>query len=116
MHETSLALALINKIEALKTERGFSSVKRVVVEIGTFSNVVPDLFYNAFEIVKTGSCAESAELVIKALRGKLKCERCGHEYFPDIPIAVCPSCRELDGKIEQGRELLLKSLEVEDED
>lgn len=116
MHESSLALALIDKISALKDERGFGSVKKIVVEIGAFSNVVPELFYSAFEAVKIDSCAQTAELIIEDRRGKLKCEMCGHEYFPDIPIAVCPSCGELGGKIEQGRELRLLSLEVEDED
>jgi len=116
MHETSLALALIEKIESLKIERGFGDVKKVFVEIGMFSNVVPELFYNAFEVAKAGSCVQAAELIIEDRRGKLVCDVCGCEYFPDIPIAVCPNCGELAGKIEQGRELRLLGLEVEDED
>ena len=116
MHEYSLAMALIDKIESLKKERGFKSVRTIVLEIGNFSNVVPEAFSNAFEMAKTGTCAASAELVIEDKRGELVCDSCGAHYFPDIPIALCPQCGKLSGQIVQGRELLLKSLEVDDED
>jgi len=116
MHEFALASALIDKIEELKKEHGFSKVERVVVEIGTFSNVVPELFISAFDAAKKGTCADSAELVIEDKRGKIKCEACGYEYYPEIPIMLCPNCGELAGRIESGREFILKSLEVVDED
>jgi len=116
MHELSLAQALMSKIEELATQHGFAKVRRVVVEIGAFSNVVPELFESAFEAVKAGSCASEAELVIEDKRGVLVCEACGHTYYPDIPIALCPNCGELAGHIEQGREFILKSLEVDDDD
>ena len=116
MHELSLACALIEKIESLKQEHHFKTVKKIIVEIGTFSNVVPELFKDAFECAKIGSCAQSATLTIEDKRGRFICKSCGKTYTPEIPIAICPYCGKPSGMIEQGREIILKTLEVDDED
>lgn len=115
MHEFFLARTVLNKVEELKNQFGFRIVTTVTVEIGRFSNVAPDLLASAFEFAKANTCAAFADLIIEDTRGNLMCESCGEEYFPDIPVAVCPRCGELSGKIIQGRELILKTLEVDDE-
>ena len=116
MHEFGLALTLIGKIEELCKTMPGHSVRKVFVTIGVFSNVVPEAFANAFEFARLESSAKDAELVIETQAGKLVCEFCNGEYSPDIPVALCPHCGKLSGRIVQGRELLLTGVEVEDED
>ncbi|RME13587.1 MAG: hydrogenase maturation nickel metallochaperone HypA [Aquificota bacterium] len=103
-------------LELIHEQVRMHSAKRVVkVEIvaGVLSGVEPHLLQIAFETFRQGTPAEDAELLIEVEKLKIYCRDCEGEFEKDELNALCPRCGGLNTEIRGGRELLLKSLELE---
>ncbi|MDY6781708.1 MAG: hydrogenase maturation nickel metallochaperone HypA [Cyanobacteriota bacterium] len=111
MHE----LAIAENIVAIASEsaRG-APVKRVTLEIGQLSAILPDAIRFCFDICCQDTPLEGATLEIIEIPGMGKCNRCATEFPLDQPFGVCPACDSLDLKIIRGEELTIKEMEVEE--
>jgi Zn finger protein HypA/HybF involved in hydrogenase expression len=58
---------------------------------------------------------KSTELVIDEPKAVCVCRQCGVRQEIDDLVAQCPACAGSDIVIEKGRELLLKSIEIEEQ-
>ncbi len=113
MHELSLAASVVEI--ALRHAAG-RRVTRVALEVGALRQAVPSALTFSFELVAQGTLAEGAALDILAIPAKGECRRCGvvgelHEF----PLA-CPACGAFDLNIVAGEELLVASLELEEDE
>lgn len=113
MHELSLAASVVEI--ALRHAAG-RRVTRVELEVGSLRQAVPSALTFSFEMVAQGTLAEGATLDIQVIPAKGECRSCGavgelHEF----PLA-CLSCGSLDLNIVAGEELLVASLELEEDD
>ncbi|NLA11587.1 MAG: hydrogenase maturation nickel metallochaperone HypA [Firmicutes bacterium] len=88
-------------------------VVRVVLEIGQFSGVEPELLRFAFAAVKNGTVLEQAEIEIKIPPLLLYCCECRNEYLGELADLCCPVCLKEQFKIVRGREMLVKTIEGE---
>ncbi len=88
-------------------------VKRVTLEIGQLTAVMPDAIRFCFDVCSQGTALAGASLEIIETPGLGRCRRCGWEIALDAPFGVC-ECGCQDLQIIQGEELLIKQLEMED--
>ncbi|MBC8288253.1 MAG: hydrogenase maturation nickel metallochaperone HypA [Nitrospinae bacterium] len=88
MHEQSLMVDLMRKINAIGQEQSGNAIVRVKVKLGALSHISADHFREHFVQAAQGSCAEQAQL--------------------DIEIST-------DLNDPHAQEILLDSVEVEEE-
>ena len=112
MHELSIADAVVTIARDHARGRRVSAVD---VKIGRLRQVVPDALELAFELVAAGTEVEGAELRVEHVPVRVRCARCAAESeAPEFPLA-CAECGSLDVDVVGGDELLVESLEIEEE-
>jgi hydrogenase nickel incorporation protein HypA/HybF len=116
MHELSIGQALIEQVEAAAVNEQAKRVVRVVIVIGALSGVEPGALRAVFPLVASGTVAEDAELLIECVEARVKCLACGHESVTDITFLGCTNCASREVELSAGRELNIKSIELETDD
>ena len=115
MHELAIAEALIEQVGAELDRAGQKgAVKRLELAVGRLSGVHCDSLRFAFEVLAPGTPAEGAELAIRQPPAISRCHRCGAAAEIVELVLDCPQCGSSEIAIEQGRELLLETIEIED--
>lgn len=116
MHELEIAQSLLRTVSDWRDQNGSPKVIAVRIELGLLSGVDPDAMRYAWEAACEFACGgqiKDCKLVIDLLPMKYKCPGCNREFESEKLISACPDCgREYPCRI-GGRELNLKSLEVE---
>lgn len=108
MHE----LGITRSVVAICAENaGGLPVKRVTLEIGRLSAIMPDAVRFCFDICAKGTIVEGANLEIREIAGLGKCKACGGEIELIQPFGRC-TCGSSDLQIIAGEELKVKELEV----
>ena len=108
MHE----LGITQEIVALVCERvGEARVRRLVLEIGKLSAVLPDAVRFCFEVCAQDTVLEGAELEIIETPGLARCRQCGAGLTLDRPFGRC-ACGNSDLEWLAGEELRIKELEI----
>ena len=113
MHELSLAENLLEIIEDAARADGFLRVRKVILEIGQLAVVEPEAMRFCFDAVVHGSLAEGAQLEIVEVPGSAWCAPCAVTVPIAEIIAVCPRCGGYPLQATGGKELKLRTLEVE---
>jgi len=116
MHELSIGAALIEQVEAAAAAEQAKSVVRVVIVLGALSGVEPDALRAVFPLVAEGGAAAGAELLIELVEARVTCRACGHAAATDITFFGCVNCGSRDVELSAGRELNIKSIELEVEE
>jgi hydrogenase nickel incorporation protein HypA/HybF len=113
MHELSIAQALIGQVEKIARTEGAASVTGVTITVGILSGVDYEALRFAFPLAAEGTVAESAELVVEKVEATVACHDCKETTSPKYPFFVCAKCGSANVEIVTGRELQLKSIEVD---
>lgn len=108
MHE----LGITEEILAIVVEHSKgAAVRRVVLEIGKLSAVLPDALRFCFELCSAGTVAEGASLEIIETPGRARCRACGGDVLLERPFGRCDcGCSDLEWLT--GEELKIKEMEV----
>jgi hydrogenase nickel incorporation protein HypA/HybF len=115
MHELAIAEALIEQVRSELDKAGqVGAVKRLELAVGRLSGVHCDSLRFAFELLAPGTPAEGAELVIREPPAVARCRQCGTATEIVEMVIDCPRCGSPEIVIEEGRELMLESIEIED--
>ena len=110
MHELSITRNLVAIVsEQAKGQR----VKRVWLEIGERSAVMPDAVRFCFDVVAKGTVLEGAMLDILAVAAGIQCEVCGSYVAAIQPVDECAQCGSPRLRQRSGDELNIKAMEVE---
>lgn len=108
MHE----LGITSSIVAICAENSNgANVKRVTLEIGKLSAIMPDAIRFCFDICAEGTVVEGAELEILEIEGKGLCQICGKDVLLTQIFGRC-ECGSNDLKITAGNELKVKEMEI----
>lgn len=110
MHE----LGITQNIVAIAAEYANGvPVKRVTLEIGKLTAILPESIRFCFDVCCQGTALDGAELEIIEIPGLGECQHCGAKVPLDLPFGVCDcGCRDLH--LVQGEELKIKELELEE--
>lgn len=109
MHELSITQSIIETV--IETAQG-APVRRIVLEIGELSAILPDSIAFCFEACIPNTPLANATLEIVTVPGRGRCRHCGHEMAMEIPYAVCDRCDRMAIDIIAGQTLVIKSLET----
>ncbi len=114
MHETALALSILDIIVEKCSEAGGRTVDSVRVRIGKAAGVLPEALQFAFEAAKTTTVAEKAELIIESVPVGGSCNDCKKDFsVDDVPyVFACPLCGSKAFEIKTGREMEIVDMEV----
>jgi hydrogenase nickel incorporation protein HypA/HybF len=108
MHELGITQEIID-VATLRANG--AKVKRVVLEIGKLSAILPDAVRFAFEVCREGTPLAEAELEILEPAGRARCRQCGNEIVLERPFGQC-TCGNTDLEWLAGDELRIKEMEV----
>jgi len=115
MHELSIAVALVEQIEAVVTRENAVRATKVAIVVGALSGVDAEALRSLFPLVSEGTRAEGAELRIDAVAARVRCCACSAETEAKPHFVSCGACGSRDVELVAGRELNITSVEVFDE-
>ena len=112
MHETSIALAVVDQIVRRADEDGRAGVHAVVLRVGELAGVVPEALEFCFAQACAGTVAEGAALSIEAVRALARCGGCPDSWPTGMPPDLnCPACGDPAAHLISGRELEIAAVE-----
>jgi hydrogenase nickel incorporation protein HypA/HybF len=112
VHELSIAESMVRVASRHAAGR---PVLKVTVRVGHLRQVVPSALEFAFELVAEGTAVAGAELEIEEVAAGGLCRGCGADTELSAFPLTCKACGGLDVEITRGEELLVDSLELEEE-
>lgn len=116
MHEVALVEALLQSVCDQVAQSGVRGrVRCVEVVIGRLSGVVPEAFRFAFEVLSPEVLGPGCELTIREAPAMCRCRHCGADTPLEEFTPFCPRCGDSDISIEGGRDLVLQSIELDEE-
>jgi len=108
MHE----LGVTRNIVAIVTEHAAEKqVKRVALDIGKLSAIMPDSIRFCFDVCVKDTLLEQATLEINEIPGRGRCDVCGKEFELVQLFGHC-SCGSRQITCIAGEELKIKEMEV----
>lgn len=114
MHETALALSILDIIVGKCREAGGHTVDSVRVRIGKAAGVLPDALLFAFDAAKAATVAERARLVIEPVPVGGVCNDCKKEFSVENVqfVFACPLCGSKSFEMTTGREMEIVDMEI----
>ena len=109
MHELSITQEVVDQIVA---KLGDVPVRRVRLEVGRLSGIVPDAMAFCFEIVTAGTGLEGASLEIESPGGSGRCRTCGASFATSEVLPLC-DCGSADVEVTGGAGLRIREVEVD---
>ncbi len=116
MHELSIAQALVEQVERAVLAEGALRANTVTIAVGALSGADPEALKAALPLVAEGTVAEGAELVVEVVPARVRCSACGVESVAESYFVGCSACGSREVELVSGRELHLRSVEMEVED
>ncbi len=108
MHELGIVLEILDVVS--ERSRG-AKVKRLVLEIGKLTAVLPDAVRFAFDAASENTVAAGAALEIVEIPGLGRCKSCGGTVPLERPFGRC-RCGDTDLDWIAGDELKIREMEV----
>jgi hydrogenase nickel incorporation protein HypA/HybF len=112
MHELSIAASIVELVER---HAGGRRVRSVELKVGALRQVVPDSLAFAFELVTRDTPLAGARLEIEPVPASARCESCEAETVLVSFPWRCARCGGCELELRSGEELMIESLELEQE-
>lgn len=110
MHELGIARNMVSIVEeAAKGRR----VRRVTLDVGQFSGVMPDAIAFCFDIVAKGTLLDGARLDIQKIAGRARCRSCGDAFETATLYQACACGSRAIDRV-AGEELKIREMEIEE--
>lgn len=113
MHELGITESILDIVLVKAKEAGATRINEISLVVGELSGFVPDCIQFYFDSLSRDSIAEGASLHFESAPAQLRCRTCSAVFQPNDRSSNCPECGSHGVEISGGRELYVKSLEVE---
>jgi hydrogenase nickel incorporation protein HypA/HybF len=110
MHEMSIAVELLQQVEALAAEHRAGRVEALEIAAGSLRAVVPEALDLAWQELTAGTLAEGSALMVRPVPPRVRCRGCGHTFAPEPDAYLCDRCGLADVEILEGNDIMLMSL------
>lgn len=115
MHELGIAQRLIETAVAL-LPANTTQVSILRVQLGALAGVSKDELVFGFGAVSPDTPCADAQLEIEEVPAVVHCPQCGIDFsVTDVDHLPCPTCGTPAVLVVQGKELILASIEVQEE-
>ncbi|GAB6182443.1 hydrogenase maturation nickel metallochaperone HypA/HybF [Thermodesulfovibrio hydrogeniphilus] len=117
MHEASIAIQLLNIAVAECQKNGYNKIDSIKVIVGRATGVMTDALLFAFNVLKDGTPASEATLIIEEVPVRGICKDCKNEFQSNENYLIfeCPNCGNLSIDLISGKELNIIEMEVSNE-
>ena len=116
MHELAIVEALIDQVQQELDRAGQRGrVVQVEVSIGRLSGVYPEAVRFAFGLLAAGTVVDGAAIVVEEPKPVCHCHVCSAREEIDDLVVQCPKCAADEITIEGGRDMMLQSIEIEED-
>lgn len=112
MHELSIAESIVEIATEYAGRENVAAFQSIELEIGSLSGIEIDALTFAMEVVCRNTVLNEAKVLITKVAGIAFCADCGVEFQVDDYFNPCPSCGNVCHTLQQGDELRVKSLTV----
>lgn len=117
MHEMGIAMEIVEIAKAsIPEDMKGAKIQRVNLQVGKLSAIVVASLTFCFDLIIKDTPLEGAELAIEELPVVVRCKDCQVQWTVTEPVFTCQQCQGGNIEILSGRELDIKSIEIEDED
>jgi hydrogenase nickel incorporation protein HypA/HybF len=113
MHELSVLASVLETVNETARQAQAERVTTIHLVIGERANIIDDSLLFAFSLLSPGTLSEGAELKVRRTPMSFYCDVCNHTYNPTGGHFRCPECNTAGMITDEGRELLIESIEVE---
>ncbi len=114
MHELGVVFHIADSVVKIAQDNGATRVRRVTVQIGEVSTVIPDYLIDVWKWnCKRTPMLEDCELLWEPIHAITYCENCGKTYDTVPQGKICPHCGSDRTYLQQGNELEIKEIAVE---
>ncbi len=113
MHEMSLVINILNIAEAQAREANARVINSVTVEVGQLAGVEKQALEFCFTAARGDTMAAAGQMIVEEIPGQGHCPACGQEGPATDLMAVCSFCTEGILEIRQGKELRVRSINVD---
>lgn len=113
MHEFALAEDIVTSLKQ-KMAGDFPRLSKVNIEVGVLSGVVADSLEFGLQIIFKEESNPDVEIEISSVASRARCE-CRHRYVIDDIFSGCPRCGSFLREIISGKDILIDSVEIEDD-
>jgi len=115
MHEAGIAQNLIDAVTARLAATPGARVAAIHVRVGELSGVSSDALDFAFQCLSAATPLNGAKLVFDTVPLVVACDACGRTSPVEDLVFRCGVCGSERTRIVSGRELEVRTLELEDE-
>lgn len=113
MHELSIAMSIVDIVLEEASANHAQRISKIEIEIGSQAGVVADALAFAMDEAIKDTLLENAELVYHFIDAVSVCQECCHEFKPENLYPTCPLCSSFQTNVIHGKELKVKSIEIE---
>jgi len=113
MHEFGITENIVSIVLGKAKEAHAGRISEIDLVVGELSGFVPDCIQFYFDFLSKGNIAEGAVLNFEQAPAQLRCQNCSTIFRPQNTSWTCPECQSQDVEIAGGRELYVKSIQVE---
>lgn len=112
MHELAVTQELV-ALACAEAQRALpgARVRRLRVEVGKLSTILPESVASCFPLCAEGTAAEGAELELAEVPGRARCRSCAGEFALERPYGAC-ACGSTDLEWLSGEDLTITEMEV----
>jgi len=113
MHELGITEGLLSLALEQATKAQAQRITKIEVVIGQDSDTSEESIRFYFDLLAPGTIAEGATLSFERVATRFRCSHCQRLLSPAEASRGCPNCGERHLELAAGRELYLKSIDVE---
>jgi hydrogenase nickel incorporation protein HypA/HybF len=112
MHELAITTTLVRMIQEECKKKKVVNPKKIELELGRFTNYKKEPIEFYYDLLKKEiPLLEKSELIIREIKGKVRCNECKKESTIDDPLfTFCIHCNSGNVDIIYGKDILLKEI------
>jgi hydrogenase nickel incorporation protein HypA/HybF len=113
MHEMTIALNIIDIATKESAKANASRINNIEIEIGSMSGVDVSALKFALDIAVKNTMLENSNITMIPVNAKVECMQCKSVFHLEDFYQTCPGCDSLTFNVIQGKELKIKSINID---
>lgn len=115
MHELAIANSIVNTVLGEAKKGQYKTITAIGLRIGALTDIVPEALEFGFSAITAGTLLEGAKLEIENVPVLGRCGACREAFEVKGFVFACPGCGSSNIEVEQGQELDIVYIEVDDD-
>ena len=113
MHEYHIVEGVVKQILEKAKNSEAKKITSVTLILGELSGLQEESIRMYFSNLSKENLLEGAELIVKPVKSKLKCQDCGAIFEHEKSNFNCPKCHGLGILTNSGKEFYIDNIEIE---